>query len=416
MRSVKILKENYQQYLFLLLSFSLPLWQRLSTIILLVLVCLSLLKIRNIHYNKDFLPLFTLYFIYIISEVIHPPINFDVFEMKSSLLALPLVLMLNKPHKGEIRKSYKFYVFGIIVACFFCYINAAISSISFENGFEFKNQVVNHINDSFLESSVFGGNHFFGNYFSIFHQTVYFSIYLNIALLIVLFTDIFKKTFKYVFIVFVFIVIFQVSNRVNIILYLFVIIYWIFFTIKKDKTKFLILSFCCLLGLLILFFNPRTNKLFRNVMDTELFLDRESEDSFGTRLLVWDASLSIIKDNFIKGVGVSNTYKILKKVYKEKRYVVPFRNRLNAHNQYFQITIECGIIGLSVLFLVLRKLLKSKKRYKLLNIGFLVLIIINFLFESVFSRYSGLVCFAFFYCTLLYLKKDSIVDKNYFSE
>lgn len=406
LRIIKVLKENYCQYLFLLLSFSLPLWQKLSTILLLCLTVASLFKLKEIRFNKQFLGVIFLYFVYVLFELIHPPVESSMFEMKASLIVLPIIFMTNNfIEETTVRKSYRFFVFGILTACFFCYIKALISSLSFFNGLQFNPKLAITGSSGFLESSIYGGNYFFGNHFSIFHQSVYFSIFLNIAVIILLFTDVFKMKSKYVLVLFIGLALFQVSNRVNIFVYILLLISGLVFIIKNKKTKLIMIVFSSFIGCVILISNPRVKTFLNKIHSFEFVINRESEDSFGTRILVWNASLDLIKDNLYSGVGYSKAYESLKKVYKKKRYVIPYRNRLNSHNQYFQILVECGIIGLLTLLIVLGILLQYRKSYQLLKVFFLTIIVVNFLFESVFNRYSGLVCFMFFYSSLLYINK-----------
>lgn len=155
------------------------------------------------------------------------------------------------------------------------------------------------------------------------------------------------------------------------------------------------------IALLFVFINPRINNLYNKFTNSELTLDREAHDSFGARLLVWDASLFVIKSNIMLGVGPSNSYSSLKKVYKEKRYVFPFRERLNSHNQFLQIFVECGIFGF-LIFLIFLKNNYIKNNY--LSALFIFILIFNALFESVLNRYSGIVCISFISCCLLFQK------------
>jgi O-antigen ligase len=149
------------------------------------------------------------------------------------------------------------------------------------------------------------------------------------------------------------------------------------------------------------------------VYSNGLVLDRESETSTGVRLLVWDASLNLIESNFVLGVGSDNAYERLKKVYKQKRYVQPFRKRLNAHNQFFQIIIECGVFGLLILLVPIGILLSGFKKQGIVN-AFVLIIVVNFLFEVVLNRYSGIMGYTFFCCLFIVLKpklKINVLDK-----
>ncbi len=399
-------------FLLFCLTFCLALPQKLSTIFVVILFITSIFNFQSRKLEKAFIPLIVLYFVYIFFEVIYTPIDFSIFEKRAALLALPIVFIFNNYNKETIQKAIIYYVYGVILACLICYINAMISSISFIDGFSFNSRLVSSKSNSFLDSSMYGGNHFFGDNFSIFHQSIYFSLQINIALVILLFTNFFKSKYKYILVVFFGLVIFQVSNRVNILIYILILISGVFY-IKKLKTKVLIALSVLLIGSVLVINNSRTRAALKKITAFNFTVDREAEDSFGTRILVWDASIKTIRDSNFMGVGVSNSYSALKKVYKEKRYVIPFRNRLNSHNQYFQILIECGIIGFLVLLLIQITLLKLKTHSKYLNVYIVLIFTLNFIFESVFSRYSGLICFVIFYCCMIALKNNK--PQSYFS-
>lgn len=399
-------------YLFLLLAFTIPLGQKMSTIVLFLVVVLSIINFERSNLNKKLIPLIMLYFLYIIFEIVHQPWDISVFEKKASLLFLPIVFASNSFTQKSYNQIMSYFVYGTLVACIICYFNALFNSISFVDGFHFNSQSTTSIRNNFLQSSMYGRNYFFGDNFSIYHQSVYFALFINIAAAILLFTDVlkFKLFFKYIILFFLGLVIFQISNRVNIIVF-FVLVLGNLLAIKNLKIKLILFLSVLLLGSFILFSNPRTKVLIEKVVNFEFVMDREAENSFGTRILVWDASLSVIKNNLAFGVGFSKAYDELQKVYKQERYVVPYRNRLNSHNQYLQIIVECGILGLLCL-LGIQYVLFSKvnKKYKLLSVYFLLIININFLFESVFNRYSGLICFAFLYCLLISIQKNESAE------
>ena len=89
-----------------------------------------------------------------------------------------------------------------------------------------------------------------------------------------------------------------------------------------------------------------------------------------------------------------------------KRQWYDKNEKYHAHNQYLQILLDIGLIGfipfilLFVYFLRFCYYIKDKK-LKMIAINFILIIGINFLFESMFERYSGISFFAFFYCLFI---------------
>lgn len=410
---MKEIIKNHSYYLLIFFSFSLPLWQKFSTILLVFWFLVSLLKIKNFKFNKQLAPLLVMYFVYCFFELLHPPISFDIFEKKASFIALPLIFLLNQYNDKEVKKGLIYFVYGCFTAGILCYLMALFNSISFVDGtFTFNTSSNLKIEENFLSSSIYGGHNFFGEHFSVFHQTVYFSMFLNIALSILLFTDILKNKYKYILVCFNCLLIFQISNKANIIIFIIIVLVFIFSIFKNGNKKLLYLSGALCFFILITIANPRVNNMISNILTSGLKLDREADDSLGTRLIVWDASIELAKNNIASGVGVSKAYSALKTVYKKKRYVTPYKHRLNSHNQFLQISIETGFTGLLMLIITLILFKMQKTSYKTLLNLIVLIFVINFCFETVFSRYSGLICFAFFYALFANNTTEKIKVKN----
>ena len=134
----------------------------------------------------------------------------------------------------------------------------------------------------------------------------------------------------------------------------------------------------------------------------EVLAKPDSGSSTDSRILVYNSSLQIIGDNFWFGVGTGDVKDNLMQKYKELQYIAPIKKKLNAHNQFLETFIGLGIFGfLTLVFLLTYPLIIGIKNKDILTIGFLVIIIINFLFESMLDRQAGVVFFAFFYSFLV---------------
>jgi len=83
-----------------------------------------------------------------------------------------------------------------------------------------------------------------------------------------------------------------------------------------------------------------------------------SEDSIIPRLIIWDGSVEIIKNNYLLGVGLDNFNKSLDEQIKLKN-IQPVRQDLknptaglnHAHNQYLDIFVKTGVFGLGILII-----------------------------------------------------------------
>ena len=127
-----------------------------------------------------------------------------------------------------------------------------------------------------------------------------------------------------------------------------------------------------------------------------------SNDSNGSRILVWKAAIDIIKTNYLTGEGTGDAKDKMLETYKEKGMLSEYENKLNSHNQYLNTFIALGVAGfLSLVLCLLIPLYYSFKEKNFLFIAFIFLTGLNFLFESMLERQAGVIFFAFFY-TLLY--------------
>jgi O-antigen ligase len=124
-------------------------------------------------------------------------------------------------------------------------------------------------------------------------------------------------------------------------------------------------------------------------------------ESSNVRLQVWQIAYNIALRSFI-GTGAGDVNDDLINAYKENNLDYAFEKRLNTHNQYFQIWIGCGYIGL-LLFLIWLSM-PIVKAFKTRNIPVLLLmlmLIIHFLTESMFESQAGLNFFPMMISLLL---------------
>ena len=78
------------------------------------------------------------------------------------------------------------------------------------------------------------------------------------------------------------------------------------------------------------------------------------------------------------------------------------KKKLNAHNQFLQTFIGTGIIGfLLLLSITLGAIIKGFINKNYLLILFSLLMILNFLVESMLQAQAGFIFFVFFFCILI---------------
>ena len=143
---------------------------------------------------------------------------------------------------------------------------------------------------------------------------------------------------------------------------------------------------------LILNYNPRIKAFANNISNTKHIVNPNTRFGFGLRILSWETAVDIIKDNWLIGVGEGNKKEALSEAYIEKGYTVPADRKYNTHNQFLDIILGGGIIGISIFCAgLIHLLIMAIKRKNMMLQGVLILFVIFSLFENTLGLYSGVL-------------------------
>lgn len=140
----------------------------------------------------------------------------------------------------------------------------------------------------------------------------------------------------------------------------------------------------------------------------EISIEKMARYDYKIRLLNWDAAIDLIKQEPLWGYGIGDSQNELNKKYKEKGYITPLKNSHNAHNQFLQTYIECGVIGflwIVMIFWNMSRIAISLKDQRAFLIGIISILFLSLMFESIFSRFSGISFFSFLVCIVFFSKK-----------
>lgn len=133
-----------------------------------------------------------------------------------------------------------------------------------------------------------------------------------------------------------------------------------------------------------------------------------SGSSVMQRLEYLKASVSLIKENWLIGVGTGDLEQALYRKYDEMGSKLKKEFRYHAHNQFFAIFIAFGIIGFLIFIIALiypAILTKSFTDY--FYSVFFVIITISMLSDDTLETQAGVTLFAFFYSFLMFGKNRS---------
>ena len=376
---------------------------------------------------------FSVFFYFLLTVVsLYKTDNIDkgLFEIqkKLSMLFFPILIIGSNE---KVKKNYKIilatFVIGNLIASIYLLTNAFISNLIFENGTWY----IEHLHWNSMENYSFWQlinmkyTNFFGSLLSVFIHPSYFSMYLLFSILILLYffkhNNLKKRYYKIlaVFIInfFIFIII-LLQSRAGIIAFLFSSVFIILFELlkkrKKRKKRYIFAGLIIMgIGAVILLSNVEMQKVSKQFISLIKSSENRVLKDKDARFQTWFAATEIIKENFWFGTSSANLDDELTKKYKEYGFDSAYKEKFNAHNQYLESFAGLGIIGFLclMLILILGFVHAYKKRHYLLF--FLLLILsINFLFESMMNRMAGILFMMFFYSLFVFSFQNNFKKNN----
>ncbi|WP_107039804.1 O-antigen ligase family protein [Brumimicrobium mesophilum] len=311
--------------------------------------------------------------------------NMDL-GMKASLGVLPLFFMLY-----SVKVNWKLFVKVFIIGAFISILyNVYLSSEVF----------LRHLHVYYIS----------GEHLSHLMHRGYWAVYLILAyffLLKLMIESENKKSFflnltgALIMIAFVFLS----GSKVGFILLFFVSIWAVISLFKKFNNKWILpVSIAVLaVGIASVFYlapsiTGRLNLAINSMNASIDSFDKEHPESTASRIMVWDSSLELIKENFWWGVGTGDIKDELIQRNFDKGYTGVAKQKLNSHNQFFNSHIALGIFGsLFLLLSIVTSYLKRKPdNYRAWRIGIISILCVALLPESMLETQAGIIPYAFF--------------------
>lgn len=305
----------------------------------------------------------------------------------------------------------KFFVVGLIVSSVLLLMIALFKSLVFtDNGISFDSRILRDSRIDFSTSIVWGGNYFFSTGLSLFIHPTYLTMYLTLAIFIITesTTPLLRTRYPgYAAIALFLIMIYLLSSRAGfLVLFVAVLLYlpWKFRANLTRKRLLIAVILFVVAAAALVRINPRLNDLFIKLRTEGVSINPNATYSYESRLLTWFSGIQLIKENAVFGVGAGDIQDVLMAFYKANGFSTCFERKYNVHNQYLETWLATGIPGLVVLLMMFGiPLYWSLRHQKKLLFLFILIVMANCLFESVFDRYYGIVFFTFFYC-LFYIQ------------
>ncbi len=407
-KNLQFSKASVLEFLLYLLFFSLPLHRNFSTLFVALILLISIATqierklIPSLHIDW-YLPILFIY--YLISNLLTGG-QVSEIEKRLLLIAIPILFWLNPNFLRASLKPriYWSYVIGVLFTELICLAVALKNSISINSGhLIFNAKVFQDEQYDFLTASVRDGNYFFGDFFSLFHHPIYFGVYVVIAQLFIF--EIFstsesplRKMLMLLLYGVQFLILFLISSRAALFgsLVLTILLFW---TAKvRLYAKILVSMAVIIIGILFVRYNPKV-KLLVDTIDAVTSINPNARSGHDLRILIWDASLDIIRNNWVTGVGEGNKDAALLAKYDEKGYIIPAKEKFNSHNQYLDLLIGGGLIAISLYLIGLIRLILRAWKEKLVYRPFLIFVLFfsfEVFFENLLSRHAGVLIFAVF--------------------
>ncbi|MBI5218489.1 MAG: O-antigen ligase family protein [Bacteroidia bacterium] len=422
------LKENIEKfcfYLSLLVVFFFPIYKETIPPLLVLWFLLWLIR-GNFRYKGGrffsvvMLTLVVFYLIHLAGMINTSNYTDGLFdlEVKLSLIFFPLVFITtDKYFKLNFNKILGAFVLGNTIASIVCVGVAVFRSLYFDNGLISFNPFAERIYEGIMITE----NNFFYERFSVLIHTSYFSMYLAFSIIIlsyfidkgIFFKIPFLKNVYYLLILFFLVVVYLLSSKAGILVIIVILsIATFMYILRKRSWINVFLFFTTIIFIVIAIkFNTRLNIGTNQIKSTVLNADKTGISSQNDRLVIWFESLDIIRNNLIFGVGTGDYIDELIVLYKKNNIEKAYKHHYNAHNQFIDTIIGHGLIGLvPLVFLFIYPLIFAIKRKNYLFAFFLLVVNINFIFESMLNRQAGVTFYTFFISLLSFAMPDNIAD------
>jgi len=393
----KIIVNKLFEYLPVLFSFLLPFGGNYLSLIIILWFIISLFcfskeqGLKGIR-NPSFLVVLIFFMMHCLSAAFssNKTEALTSIEVKMSFLAFPYFFFLFKISTRAIKQMLAAFVSGCLFALLFLLGRAAW--IYFARG----------------------ENYFFYNDFSWFIHAGYFSMYLLLSLVIVQLaypawfgTDKLNKPIRYLFSALFITGIFLCASKIGLIAFALVAVLIVAFKFgAKANVRNISVSVCIIMAGLFIAYKvapaPFERLLYSFKVANEGTIDKTSSESTAVRMLIWEQCREIIKENFIFGTGTGDANDELQARYVANGLTGAREHNLNAHNQFFQTFIALGVFGFIVLLvLTLGTMIRGFISKNVFLWLFSLLIILNFLVESMLQTQAGNLFYVFFLCLFL---------------
>lgn len=367
------------------------------------------------HSNKAYSLLFILFVSYYLWEAIGLLYTTDIKMGLSnlfgrlSLVLFPLVLVIpGEMIKNKIKLLIRIFAASTFIFILICFGYAVFRSVHIQNGLWAFNS---HPPEYFWIS------YFYGSALTLNQHPSYIAMYVMLAFFIC-FESYFDHKLKVgqrilwlVIGLLLLVTQYFLSSRAGILISL--ILLPLYFIIKlrqlgKSKHVWILIVLILIAFVPLVIKNQRVDYLFGRIFNNQVGYERKQDP----RVTIWKSGMEVAKKNFLLGVGIGDVRTELSLEYQRRGEGQMAIERFNAHNQFLEVLLENGIIGLIIFLSIFASMFYiAFKDKNLLYLMFISMMIMFFLFETVLYRLAGVSFFSLFSFLLNYAKDSTSKTK-----
>ncbi len=381
----------------MVLAFVMPIHLRFIPVLITLFVILNLLdgfvnKTFSFNHKNIVITGLLFFFIHLVSVFYSDDKDsawFDI-EVKLSFFIFPIIFLFKNPFLVKKKRMVLIsFVLGSIVSSIIMLIFAYYR-------FDGENDHV-----------------FYYAELGLFHPS-YLAMYFVFAILIIIrmmdkeLPKLNHRIIAYLVILFLLILISQLQSKAGILSIIGIAFYYLLFAFIRSNSLVLRASFFVLAITVSLIFVQKNSRLHAMAQSVEKISEgTQTTNSTGVRYSMWKITTEAIGEHWLWGVGAGDIKPVLFEKYEKAQLTDPIKKNLNVHNQYLETFLGQGIIGISLLLLLLFfGIQQALKRKELILSGFILLIALSMGPESMLNSQMGVVFIAFFYYFLFSYNTD----------
>lgn len=401
--------QQAKYFLLLSISFFIPFYKKIVPPLIILWFALSLLDFTFENFRKSkHKPLFYSivgYFILLVTSLLWTKnmyIGVKEIEAKLSLIIFPIgfafASSLNQKMQSNVLKSF---ILGNAITILIQLVFAS---------FRFWTQT-----PELHESPTFFFTYVEFSYFTHPSYASMFSLFSIISIFYLIIKQKEQKKWLFLYIIFIPSIYLYASKAGFLVAFLTMLIFSVYFIIKYKKIILTVASLFFLFSIgIILYKNHRVQILFK---ERKINIAKsENSEKTDTRIILWQLNIELIKKNILLGTGVGDYKDEMVKIYKKINYQEAIDKMLDSHNQFIKSFAVLGIFGfINMLSIFIISFYNSVKERNLYTFLFVLILFINFLFESMLIKQSGVVFFGFFFSFLFFMHNDEKVENQIIS-